>query len=119
VILHAGSLVLAPGPRLEVHGDLGSFVSRDIDGQVAALLAGQRPGDPGWGLSGGSATLTTVDGVRPAERVPGAYETFYRQMAAAVRDEGPVPVPAEAARDMLRVIESARRSSADGRTVTL
>jgi scyllo-inositol 2-dehydrogenase (NADP+) len=119
VILHAGSLVLAPGPRLEVHGDLGSFVSRDIDGQVAALLAGQRPGDPGWGLSGGSATLTTVDGARPAERVPGAYETFYRQMAAAVRDEGPVPVPAEAARDMLRVIESARRSSADGRTVTL
>lgn len=119
VILHAGSLVLAPGPRLEVHGDLGSFVSREIDGQVAALLAGQRPGDPGWGLSGGSATLTTVDGAGPAERVPGAYQTFYRQMAAAVRGEGPVPVPAGAARDVLRVIESARLSSAEGRTVAL
>ena len=118
-ILHAGSLVLAPGPRFEVHGDVGSFVSRGPDGQVAALLAGQRPGDASWGLTGGSATLTTVDGERPAERVPGAYETFYRQMAAAVRGEGPVPVPPEAARDVLRVIEAARLSSAGGRTVPL
>lgn len=119
VILHAGSLVLAPGPRLEVHGDRGSFVSREFDGQVAALLAGQRPGDEGWGLTGGSASLTTVDGERPAERVPGAYQTFYRQMAAAVRGEGPVPVPAEQARDVIRVIERARRSSAEGRTLPL
>ena len=118
-ILHAGSLVLAPVPRLEAHGDRGSFVSREIDGQVAALLAGQRPGGDGWGRSGGSASLTTVDGERPAERVPGAYETFYRQMAAAVRGEGPVPVPAEQAREVIRVIESARRSSAEGRTVAL
>lgn len=118
-ILHAGSLVLAPGPRLEVHGDAGSFVSHGTDGQIPALLAGQRPGDPGWGETGGAGTLTTVDGARPAERVPGAYQTFYRQMAAAVRGEGPVPVPAAEARDMLRVIEGARRSSAEGRTVTL
>ena len=115
-ILHAGSLVLAPGPRLEVHGDQGSFVSGEIDGQVAALLAGQRPGDEGWGESGGSASLTTVDGERPAERVPGAYQTFYREMAAAVRGQGPVPVPAAEARDVVRVIECAQRSSADGRT---
>jgi scyllo-inositol 2-dehydrogenase (NADP+) len=118
-ILHAGSLVLAPGPRLEAHGDRGSFVSDGIDGQVAALLAGQRPGEGGWGASGGSAVLTTVDGARPAERVPGAYQTFYRGMAAAVRGAGPVPVPAEQARDVLRVIECARRSSAEGRTVAL
>jgi scyllo-inositol 2-dehydrogenase (NADP+) len=118
-ILHAGSLVLAPGPRLEAHGNRGSFVSRGMDGQVAALLAGQRPGSPGWGRDGGPATLTTVDGERPAERVPGAYEAFYRQMAAAVLGTAPVPVPAEAARDVLRVIESARRSSAEGRTVPL
>jgi scyllo-inositol 2-dehydrogenase (NADP+) len=118
-ILHAGSLVLAPGPRLEVHGDAGSFVSQGIDGQVAALLEGARPGDPGWGRTGGAAMLTTVDGARPAERVPGAYETFYRQLAAAVRGEGPVPVPAGAARDVVRVLECARRSSAEGRTLPL
>ncbi len=118
-ILHAGSLVLAPGPRLEVHGDAGSVVWDGMDGQVAALLDGQRPGDPGWGETGGAGTLTTVDGARPVERVPGAYETFYRQMAAAVRGEAPVPVPAEQARDVLRVVECARRSSAEGRRLLL
>ncbi|HZB51097.1 MAG TPA: oxidoreductase [Mycobacteriales bacterium] len=118
-ILHAGSLVLAPGPRLEVHGDAGSFVWDGIDGQVAALLAGQRPGDPGWGETGGAGTLTTVDGARPVDRVRGAYETFYRQLAAAVRGEGPVPVPATEAREVIRVLQYAQRSSAEGRTLPL
>ena len=49
--------------------------------------------------------------------MPGAYGTFYREMAAAVRGEGPVPVPAEQARDVIRVIECAMRSSRDGRVV--
>ena len=61
--------------------------------------------------------MTTVDGARPADRVPGAYQTFYREMAAAVRGEGPVPVPATEAREVLRVLECARRSSAEGRTL--
>jgi scyllo-inositol 2-dehydrogenase (NADP+) len=38
-------------------------------------------------------------------------------MAAAVRGEGPVPVPPEQARDVIRVIECARRSSREGRVV--
>jgi scyllo-inositol 2-dehydrogenase (NADP+) len=49
VVLHAGSVVRAPGPRFEVHGDAGSVVKHGLDGQIAALLAGGRPGDPGWG----------------------------------------------------------------------
>ena len=99
-ILHAGSLVRAPGPRFEVHGDRGSFVKDGMDGQIAAMLAGGRPGDPGWG-------------VEPEAR----QAAFYREMAAAVRDEGPVPVPAEQARDVVRVIECAMGSSRDGRVV--
>ena len=111
-ILHGGSLVRAPGPRLEVHGDAGSYVSGAPDGQIAALLAGR------WTGSGGDpGTVTTVDGARPAEQVPGAYPTFYRQMAAAVRGDGPVPVSGAEGRDVVRVLELARRSSAEGRTV--
>ena len=48
-ILHVGSLVRAPGPRFEVHGDRGSFVKDGMDGQIAAMLAGGRPGRPGLG----------------------------------------------------------------------
>ncbi|WP_410479391.1 Gfo/Idh/MocA family oxidoreductase [Pseudonocardia sp. H11422] len=51
--------------------------------------------------------------------VPGAYESFYREMAAAIRGEGPVPVPAEEARDTVRVIECALLSSRDGRAVAV
>jgi scyllo-inositol 2-dehydrogenase (NADP+) len=125
VVLHAGSVVRAPGPRFEVHGDAGSYVTHGIDGQIAALLAGRRPGDPGWGQPDEDqhGTLATdAGGLALTGRlagVPGAYETFYRRMAAAVRGEDSVPVAAEEARDTVRVIECALLSSGEGRAVTL
>jgi scyllo-inositol 2-dehydrogenase (NADP+) len=124
VILHAGSLVAAPRPRFEVHGDAGSYVSGGIDGQIAALLAGRRPGDPGWGVEPPDryGTLTTVSGTAPTSSplagVPGAYESFYRGMADAVRGRGPVPVTAQEGRATVAIIERCRESSATGRTVS-
>lgn len=123
IILHAGSLVRAPGPRFEVHGDGGSFVKDGIDGQIAALLRGGRPGDPGWGEEPPDryGTLTTeLGGLAAIARLaslPGDYGAFYREMAAAVRGDGAVPVPPEQARDVIRVIECAMRSSREGRVV--
>jgi scyllo-inositol 2-dehydrogenase (NADP+) len=122
-ILHAGSLVRAPGPRFEVHGDRGSFVKDGMDPQIAAMLAGRRPGDPGFGDEPPErhGTLTTdLGGLASTGRlasVPGDYAAFYREMGAAVRGEGPVPVPAGQARDVIRVIECATESSRDGRVV--
>jgi len=122
VLLHAGSLVREPGPRFEVHGDGGSLVARGRDGQITALLAGRRPGDPGWGAPD-DLDITLATGVAGLELtgrltgLPGAYETFYRDMAAAVRGDGAVPVAAEDARDTVRIIELARGSSEQGRAV--
>jgi scyllo-inositol 2-dehydrogenase (NADP+) len=124
-ILHAGSLVRAPGPRFEVHGDQGSFVKHGVDQQAVALEAGRRPGEPGWGVEPEDlhGTLTTeVGGLEVTGRVasvPGSYQAFYREMAAAILGEGPVPVPAEEARDTIRVLECALRGSREGRTVRL
>ena len=124
VILHAGSLVPAPGPRFEVHGDAGSYVSGGIDGQIAALLAGRRPGDPGWGVEPADhyGTLTTVAGTPPTSSrfasATGAYETFYRGMAEAVRGHGPVPVTAREGRETVELIEGCLESSATGRTIS-
>jgi scyllo-inositol 2-dehydrogenase (NADP+) len=122
-ILHAGSLVRAPGPRYEVHGDKGSFRKYGVDRQAAALEAGERPGDPGWGSDPedryGSLT-TEVAGLEVTGRLatlPGSYQSFYRAMAGAILGDGPVPVAAEQARDTVRVIESALQSSRDGRVV--
>jgi scyllo-inositol 2-dehydrogenase (NADP+) len=123
VLLHAAMLVRDPGPRFEVHGDRGSFVSWGLDPQEQALRAGGRPGDPGWGTlpPDRRATLTTeVAGLEVAGRVagvPGDYGAFYATMAAAVAGEGPVPVAAAEARDTVAVIEHALASSREGRVV--
>lgn len=119
VILHAGSLVRAQGARFEVHGDAGSFVKHGIDGQIAALLTGKRPGDPGWGVEDEEhyGTLTTEAGTGRLASVPGAYESFYRATAAAIRGQGPVPVPASQARDTIRMIECALLSREQRRVV--
>jgi scyllo-inositol 2-dehydrogenase (NADP+) len=125
VILHAGSLLRAPGPRFEVHGDKGSFVKHGIDPQEAALRAGVRPGDPRWGQDPENlhGTLTTdVDGLEVTGRLrtlPGAYETFYREMARAIRGESPVPVDPRDARNTIWLIERALESSRESRTVEL
>jgi scyllo-inositol 2-dehydrogenase (NADP+) len=113
VVLQAGSLVRLPGPRFEVHGEAGSLVKHGLDPQAAALEAGRRPGDPGWGLEPEDqyASLTTgLGGLEFTGRLatlPGAWQMFYRQMAAAILGQGQVPVPASAARDTVRVLECA------------
>jgi scyllo-inositol 2-dehydrogenase (NADP+) len=123
VVLQAGMQVRDPGPRFELHGDRGSFVKWGLDPQEAALRAGLRPGDPGWGseppdrhgtLTGEAAGLELRGRLAT---VPGAYQEFYAAMAAAVAGEGPVPVAAEEARDTIMVIEAALRSGREGRVV--
>jgi scyllo-inositol 2-dehydrogenase (NADP+) len=111
-----------------VHGDAGSYVSGGIDGQIAALLAGRRPGDPGWGIEPPDhyGTLTTVSGPAPVSSpvasAAGAYESFYRAMANAVQGRGPVPVTAQEGRATVALIERCLESSAavfgHGRAIT-
>ena len=122
-ILHAGSLVRAPGPRFEVHGDRGSFVKHGVDAQALLLEAGERPGDPGWGIEPEDryGTLTTeVAGLEVTGRLatlPGSWQSFYRGVAEAIRGEGPVPVTGEEARATVRIIERALESGRQGRVV--
>jgi scyllo-inositol 2-dehydrogenase (NADP+) len=125
VLLHAGMEVRDPGPRFEVHGDRGSFVKGGMDLQEQALRAGGRPGDPGWGSEPPDrhGTLTgEVAGLElrgHLESVPGDYGAFYAAMAAAIRGDGQVPVPAAEARDVITVIELALASAREGRVVAV
>jgi predicted dehydrogenase len=125
VVLQASSLVRVPGPRFEVHGDKGSLVKYGLDPQARMLEDGLRPGDPGWGVepTDRHATLTTeLDGLEVVGRLathPGAWAAFYRQLAAAILGEGQVPVTPRAAGEVVRVLEGAVNSSADGQAVRL
>lgn len=121
VLLSAGMLVKAPGPRFELHGSLGSFVKHGLDPQEDALKAGGRPGDPGWGedppqrygLLSAEVRGLAVSGPIPTE--PGDYRDFYRGVARAIRGDGPPPVSAAQARAVIRVIELAEQSHREGR----
>ena len=122
VLLGASNLVAAPRTRFALYGSGGSLIVRGLDTQEAALKAGGSPLEPGFGEAGGAvrATLTGADGAEAALPVlPGRWLGYYEAMAAAVRDEGPVPVDPADARAGLRLIEAARASAAEGRTIRL
>ena len=124
--LYASATAAQPGPRFRVMGAQAAYVKWHLDPQEAALVAGERPGDPGWGEEppGHWGTLGVAgaegdDAPRPVPTERGAYEQFYAGVLAAVRDGAPPPVdPADAAAG-LQILEAARRSAAEGRVVRL
>lgn len=125
VRLAAAMLRRVPGPRFALHGTLGSFVKHGLDPQEAALGAGRAPGDPDWGeepperwgrLSAEVAGLGVEGAVAT---VAGSYQSFYRNVRDAVRDGAALAVTPEQARDTVRILELAARSSAARRTLPL
>ncbi|MBA0049603.1 oxidoreductase [Streptomyces sp. AJS327] len=119
--LHVSATAPLLGPRFRVLGSEAGYVSHGLDPQEAALRAGAVPGGPGWGTEPDSAwgTLGSLDARRTVPSRPGDYPAFYAAMARAVRGAGPPPVTAREAAEGLRVLEAARTSAADGRTVRL
>jgi len=116
VILHAGSLVRASGPRFQLHGSTGSFIKSGFDSQAEALLAGKHPGDPGWGEDPveqyGTITMDvgkiTIEGT--VKTLPGCYEAFYQGIIEAILSGKPAPVTAQEATNTIKVIEAAWQS---------
>ena len=122
VVLHAATLVAAPGPRFLIHGSAGSFVKYGMDGQEDALKRGQRPCDENWGRDEleFDGELTPAGGVpRTIETERGAYQRFYEKLAECLLDSAAPPVDARNARDGLLIIEAARRSATARRTAEL
>jgi predicted dehydrogenase len=115
------SLIAAWGePRFHVRGLEAEYVKEGRDPQEAALLAGARPSDAGFGeeppgrwgrlyaAGGGSTSVPTI---------AGDYRRFYAQLRDAVARSAPPPVdPIDAIRG-LRVLESAERSARTGAVV--
>jgi predicted dehydrogenase len=119
--LWASAAVAHNGPRFRVLGDQAAFTSHGMDGQEDALLAGLRPGQPGWGVEPESAwgSLGLLDDTKPVESERGAYEEFYAQLVTALRDGGPLPVDPESAIAALEIIEDAFESANTGQVVAV
>ncbi|KAI4267540.1 MAG: hypothetical protein L6R38_008221 [Xanthoria sp. 2 TBL-2021] len=113
--------------RFWVRGEGGSYKKYHEDPQEAHLTSGMRPGDAGFGIEpqDHAGTLTTpINSILTSKPHPTVqptaettYKAIYTQLAAAVAGKGDVAVKAEEAREVIRLIELARRSSKEGRTV--
>jgi predicted dehydrogenase len=120
-ILHASVLVAAPSLRFIVHGQDGSWIKYGVDAQERQMVAALTPGSSG--APGEPEQAVLVDGVRGTRMstpVPsGDYPEFYRRVRDAIDAAGGNPVPPEQAVAVAAVVETAIRSSAEGRALTV
>ncbi|MBB5789472.1 Gfo/Idh/MocA family protein [Jiangella mangrovi] len=105
--LAMSSLVAQRGFRFRVLGSESAFTKWGLDGQEGQLGSGLSPLDDAFGVeSPSSYGLLGRDGEAssvPTER--GQYVRFYREVAAAIAGEGPVPVDPRDALTAIRIIE--------------
>ncbi len=120
-------------PRFLLHGTAGSFKKHGLDPQEPAILAGAKvprvgSGDEWLGEEEGSwGTLTVApDLAEPGKLVKtqvrtelGDYRHFYANVRDAVNGETELAVPSSAGFEAVRLLELARESSRDGRTVAV
>ncbi|MFI7098500.1 Gfo/Idh/MocA family oxidoreductase [Streptomyces sp. NPDC050161] len=116
------------GPRFRVLGSKAGYVKHGLDPQEAALREGLRPTADGtaWGVEPesswgrlGAGTSPRDGGGEVVPTLPGDYPAYYAAVARALREGGLPPVTAREAAAALRVLEAAKLSAAEGRTVTI
>lgn len=123
VRLKAGYLVREPVPSYQLHGMQGSFLKSRADKQEADSKAGKKPGAADWGVEPDSESglLHTETGGKiireKVETEQGNYYDYYEGVYRAIVDNTPLPVSAQDGVNVMRVIEAAIKSSAEGRIV--
>ncbi|NUQ21446.1 MAG: oxidoreductase, partial [Gemmatimonadaceae bacterium] len=118
--LEVSSIVADPAPRFRVLGNDATFTKCGLDVQEAALRAGARPGDAGYGDEPRErwGRLARGEEVSVVETKRGSYERYYEGVVAALAG-GPPPVDPRDAVAGLEIIEAANRSAAERCVVTL
>lgn len=103
-------------PGFQIHGKKGSFIKTKADPQEALLIKDREPVGDDWGMEPESQRgllHSEVEGKLVKELITtlkGNYAEYYRQMHEAVVNNAPLPVMAEEATEVIRVIEAAYES---------
>ncbi|QIK78189.1 Gfo/Idh/MocA family oxidoreductase [Sphingomonas piscis] len=119
-VLSGSTLVASARPRFAVHGMGGSFIKHGLDPQEGQLKGGLIPGSPDYGLDPSPGRFVTPSGT--TELLPsgrGNYLAFYQGVAQAIVSGAPPPVLPNEARDVMRIIELAKRSADIGERLKL
>jgi predicted dehydrogenase len=123
--LRSSILAAATRPRFLLHGTQGAFVKQSFDPQEGNLRRGYLPTDTAWGAepeeNGGLLTLA-LNGALTERRVPSAncdYRDFYANLRDAMLGKAKLAVSPEWALEVMRLLELARQSSHERRTVSV
>jgi len=118
VIVKSSYLVREQGPRYQLHGTEGSFItSSNVDPQEQALKEKKIPGSAGWGTlpkENWSRLNTTINGLHiesTIETIPGDYLGFYQNLYEVIREGKTLAVMPEQSRDVIKLIEAAYESN--------
>lgn len=123
VKLKSSYLVREPLPGYIIHGTKGSFIKAKTNVQEIALQAGKLPGGEDWGVENVSERgllHTEQNGTVIREHIKsekGDYGDYFQAMYEAIRNDKEVPVTAEDGLNVIKIIESAVKSSAEKRVV--
>jgi scyllo-inositol 2-dehydrogenase (NADP+) len=128
----ATMLACINAPRFLLHGTKGSFRKYGLDPQEPALVAGAkvpRMGEGEWLAESDSAWGTLTVAPVPADPATlvstpiktefGDYRGFYANVRDAINGTAPLAVTPEDGYRVIRLLELARQSSAEGRTVPI
>ncbi|CAM3457411.1 oxidoreductase [Halomonas casei] len=126
VTLAASTLAADPTPRFRIHGTDGSYVKYGLDPQEERLKAGEVPGAH-WGNDTQHGTLTLREGKgestplvqREHATLPGDYLAYYQGIAAAIREQAPLPVSVDDALRSMTLLEAGLDSHRQRRWISL
>lgn len=119
--LYMSAAAAQSGARMSVWGSRAAYVKHGLDGQEAALRAGDIPGAPGWGTEPGEAwgSLGVSGALHRHPTEAGAYPAFYAGVERAIREGGAPPVPLADAIAYLDVVMAAHRSARERRPIAV
>jgi predicted dehydrogenase len=122
-VLQSSILAAAPRPRFVLLGTQGSFVKQTFDPQEGNLRRGLIPTDAAWGAepeeNWGVLTVPSGD-TFTQRRIPSEpcdYRNFYANVRDAILGSATSAVTPEYALDVMRMLELARQSSEQRRTI--
>jgi len=123
--LRSSILAAVTRPRFLLHGTQGAFIKQSFDPQESNLRRGYIPTDSAWGAepeeNWGLLTLSE-NGTLTQRRVPSVncdYRDFYANLRDAILGKAKLAVTPEWALDVMRLLELARESSDERRTVSV
>ncbi len=120
-------------PRFLLHGTAGSFKKYGLDPQEPALVGGAKVPPMGdatpwlpeakehWGTLSVAPVLSDPGTliVQPVPTIPGDYRNFYANVRDAINGTAELDIPSAAGELVVRLLEMARESSKEGRTLTV